>query len=496
MTHRLHSRHLKNLPAGVVRPAYPREALRTGIVHLGVGAFHRAHQALYTEELLNAGAREWGILGVSLRQATVPQTLAAQDGLYTVLTRDGGGAHCQVVGAIHQVSHAPADPGTLVARMADKAVQVVSLTVTEKGYCHDPATGALDLQHPDIIHDLANPHRPRSAPGFLLAGLRLRFKGGISPFTVLCCDNLPHNGRVVASLVAELASHGEPSLARWIERHGAFPSTMVDRIVPATTDDDRRAVTEALGMEDQAAVVCEPFRQWVIEDRFCGGRPPWESVGAQLVSDVAPFETMKLRLLNGSHSTLAYLGYLAGFETISETIANPAFRTLAQALMAEELAPTLEVPADTDLGAYQAALVERFANPALRHRCWQIAMDGSQKLPQRLLAAARERLAQGQSVARIALAVAAWMRYVSGVDERGEPIDVRDPLAESLTKRAAPVRGEAGPLCRALLAERAVFGEDLPAESGFVAAVETALESLLRLGARDTVARYADPAGS
>jgi len=491
MTTSLRSEHLPALPPAVARPSYNRAELTTGIVHLGVGAFHRAHQALYTEALLNAGQRHWGILGVSLRHSTVPDTLAAQDGLYSVLERDATGARLQVVGAIHEVMYAAADPTALVARLADPRVRVVSLTVTEKGYCHDPASGALDPDHPDIVHDLAHPDAPRSAPGLLVAGLRARFAAGVAPYTVLCCDNLPHNGRLVAGLVAELAHRLDPALGARIAETVSFPGTMVDRIVPATTTADLDTVAAGLGLRDAAAVACEPFSQWVIEDRFPGGRPAWEQVGAQLVADVAPFETMKLRLLNGSHSTLAYLGYLAGFETISETVNQPDFRRLIQALMTEELAPTLAAPPDTDLDAYQSALLGRFANPQLRHRCWQIAMDGSQKLPQRLLAPARERLRRGESVDRIALGVAAWMRYVTGLDEQGRDIDVRDPLAARLAERAQAVRGEAGPLVAALLAERAVFDGELASDEHFREALETAMASLLSRGAQATVAGYA-----
>jgi len=367
------------------------------------------------------------------------------------------------------------------------SVGIVSLTVTEKGYCHDPATGQLNLAHPDIRHDLATPHRPVSALGFLVEALARRRAAGCTPFTVLCCDNLPHNGRMVAGLLAALATERDAAFGRWVEEHVACPNTMVDRIVPATTDADRAEVAAALGMEDAWPVVTEPFRQWVIEDRFTMGRPAWETAGAEVVSDVAPYERIKLRLLNGSHSSLAYLGYLSGFETIAETIAQPAFARHIRALMDIEMTPTLLVPQGFDLSRYNAQLLERFANPALKHRTWQIAMDGSQKLPQRLLEPARARLGINAPVDRIALGVAAWMRYVTGIDEAGKPIQVSDPLAARLAAIAAETGPEAERLVPAYLAVREVFGDDLPSQAPFVAAVTDALKRLYALGARATV---------
>lgn len=484
---RLCASTLADLPAKVLRPRYDRTALEVGIVHLGLGAFHRAHQALFTDDVLGRFPGPWMIAGVSLRRPDTRDALAPQDNLYTVAERDPSGIRLRVVGCLAACLVAPEAPEAVLAAMCAPNVRVVSLTVTEKGYCHDPASGRLDPDHPEIRHDLADPHRPVSAPGFLLEALVRRRAGGLPPFTVLSCDNLPHNGRMLAGILADLAEARDPALARWLAAEVACPGTMVDRIVPATTADDRADVARGLGCTDAWPVATEPFRQWVIEDRFTAGRPAWEDAGAEIVPDVAPYERIKLRLLNGSHSSLAYLGYLSGHQTIAETVADPAFVRHIRALMDDEITPTLAVPPGFDLAGYKDRLLERFANPALRHRTWQIAMDGSQKLPQRLLDTARERLAEGAPVDRIALGVAAWMRYVTGIDEKGGPIEVRDPMAA----RLAAIAAEAGPtaerLAPALLAVREVFGDDLPANPAFAGAVTQALGRIYALGARAAV---------
>lgn len=487
---RLSSNTLDQLPQAVKQPAYSRRDSGVGILHLGIGAFHRAHQAVYSDDVLAASGGDWAICGVSLRQRTVQEQLDPQDGLYCVVERDGAGDNCRVIGAVTETIFAPGDPAALVARMADPAIRIVSLTVTEKGYCHDPASGQLKLDDPGIVQDLKAPATPSTAIGYLVAGLAARWRGGIAPFTVMSCDNLPHNGRMLAGLVKAYAQELDPSLSDWIEREGAFPSTMVDRIVPATTEEDRTAIRELLDLEDEAVVVCEPFRQWVIEDRFTMGRPAWETAGAQLVEDVAPFEDMKLRLLNGSHSMLAYLGYLAGYETVAETMANPDFEKLVRRYMDEEATPTLALPGGVDIEGYKDQLIERFRNPALKHRTWQIAMDGSQKLPQRLLSVIRQQLKAGGPFEIAALAVAAWMRYVTGQDERGGAIDVRDPLAGRLASLAAETGSTPTALVGSYLGVEEVFGDDLPNTEAFRTAVEASVSHLYEMGARQTVAKH------
>jgi fructuronate reductase len=483
---------LDRLPDRCARPAYDVASTQVGIIHLGIGAFHRAHQAVAVDDRLAAGEAGWGICGVSLRSPDTADALTPQDGLYTVATRSGEGERLRVVGAVRRLLVAPREPDSVLAALTDPATRLVSLTVTEKGYCHDPATGALREDHPDILADLAggqsaNPRPPRSLPGLLVEAIDRRRRAGTAPFTVLSCDNLPANGHTVSGVLAAYARLRDPDLAAYLAGEVACPSTMVDRIVPATTEADRAEVSAALGLHDAWPVMAEPFSQWVIEDRFPAGRPRFEEAGAELVADVAPYELMKLRLLNASHSALAYLGYLAGFETIADVVAEPDCARFAAALMREEVQPTLRMPAGVDLAVYERALLARFANPALRHRTWQIAMDGSQKLPQRLLGTVRDRLAAGAPFPRLALAVAAWMRYVTGRDERGGAIDVRDPLSarlRAIADEAGPVPGRLAP---ALLEVREVFGDDLRTNPIFIAAVTTALEHLFRRGARQAL---------
>ena len=482
---RLSRAALADLPGDITRPR--AEAPVPGIVHLGLGAFHRAHQAVFTEDAMAAEGGDWGIVGVSLRSPSTRDALAPQDGLYSVLERDGDADRLRVVGAVVGSLVAPESPSDVIDRLADPATRIVTLTVTEKGYCHDPATGTLRRDDPGVGHDLEHPERPQTVLGLLTAALERRRLKGTAPFTVLSCDNLPANGRTVAGLLRAFADARDPALGDWVAANVVCPCTMVDRIVPATTDADRAAVSRRLGLEDAWPVVTEPFKQWVIEDRFPAGRPAWEIAGAELVADVVPFEEMKLRLLNGSHSTLAYLGYLAGHQTVAEAMANRAFARLIGDLMRQEAAPTLHMPPGVDVSGYINALEDRFANPGLQHRTWQIAMDGSQKLPQRLLGTIRDRLVQGQPLDRLALGVAAWMRYVMGRDEAGNPIDVRDPLAGRLRDLADAAGPDPEGIAGALLSVEAVFGTDLPASETFRNAVTGCLADLLRTGAGKTV---------
>jgi len=478
---------LARLPADVERPRYDPTRVRVGIVHLGLGAFHRAHQAVYTDDVL-ASDPNWGILGVSMKTPRATAALSAQQGLYTVLAKDATTTSARVVGALRETAFARDDVSALVQRIAHDDVRVVTLTVTEKGYCRS-ADGGLDLQHPDIVDDLAAPARPRSAIGLLVAAMDKRRRDGGAPINVVSCDNLPSNGRVLERLVRELASHRSADLVAWIDANVAFPATMVDRIVPATTPDDQAEVERRLGMRDAAPVVAEPFSQWVIEERFAAAIPDWRSAGATLVGDVEPFETMKLRMLNGSHSTLAYLGFLAGHPTIAGAASDPTLRAFVERQMLEEVAPSLRPPPDMRPSDYAHTLMQRFANPALPHKTAQVAMDGSQKLPQRWLATIRDNLAAQRSVSHLAVSVAAWMRYVCGRDGSGNATDVVDPLSARFASIAAANRDARG-IARELFSIASIFGEDLAKDPRIVEPVTAALSSMLELGAVGTVQRF------
>jgi fructuronate reductase len=486
---RLSAQTLASVAPGIARPAYRRDAIGIGIVHLGIGAFHRAQQAVYTDDALAQQIGDWGISGVSLRSADVRDRLVPQDGLYTSVEKSPQGIRRRLIGSVREVLFLGDERARVHERLLAPATRIVSLTVTEKGYCHDPASGKLNFSHPDIVHDLAEPAQAVSAVGLIVAALDARRAAESPGFTVLCCDNLPHNGALLHGLALAFAQARDASLARWIEDNASFPSTMVDRIVPATTGADIAENDRALGLHDAAPVVHEPFKQWAIEDRFVAGRPAWDRVGVEFVADVAPFEAMKLRLLNASHSAFAYLGYLAGYEFIYQVAAQPDFVAFMRRLMREEVAPTLALPAGVDVAAYQNALVERFGNPALPHRTQQIAMDGSQKLPQRLLGTVRDDLAAGRPIDLLALAVAGWMRYVSGRDEAGREIKISDPLAADFARVAAASRSDPGALAAGLLSLRAIFGEDLPADPRFAGKVAAWLSALFRDGAARTIAR-------
>ena len=467
------------------RLARQKPAPNPGIVHLGLGAFSRSFVAPAVEDAVISAGGDWGIIGASLRSPDVRDRLAAQEFAYTAVEMAPTEQRGRVINVLSDVIFATGSEDLLVQRMADPAIRIVSLTVTEKGYCYVPSAGALDTDHPDILHDIQNP-QPRSAIGFIVRALEMRKRSGLRPFTVLSCDNLPDNGRVTRNVVTGLARIIDPDLAMWIESERCFPSTMVDRIVPATTKENIEVLADDTNTLDEAPVFHEPFLQWVIEDNFVGdARPAFERVvGVQMVRDVAPFELMKIRMLNGTHSSLAYLGYLAGHETISDTVADPVFERFVRRLWSAEIMPTLEPPEGANLQRYADDLFERYANPAIRHRTWQIAMDGSQKLPQRILGTIADNVAANQSCDGLILAVAAWMRYVGGTDENGHEIDVRDPLAARLRDLSNGARTPAG-VVDALLSVREIFGSDTdPAiRDGIIAAYQR----LLAIGARASV---------
>lgn len=429
-------------------PGYDPQAHGRGIVHLGIGAFHRAHQAVMTDSALAAQGGDWRITGISLRSKDVAQAMNPQHGLYTLIERGAAGTSARVIAAIRDVI--AADPAAALAAMVEPKVRIVTLTVTEKGYGIDRSTRDADLRHPTVAGDLADPTHPSGALGLLTEALRLRREAGTSPFTVLCCDNLPENGVLLRDGVTGFARRIDPALADWIAAHVAFPSSMVDRITPAATPETLAEAQRQTGCTDLAAVETEPFLQWVIEDHFPTGHPAWEAAGALFVTDVAPYERMKLTMLNGSHSMLAYAGFLSGRKYVRDVMADPELAALVarhHVAAARALPPLPRI----DLAAYANALQDRFRNPAIAHETFQIAMDGTEKLPQRIFQPALVALEHGQDLRPFAFATAAWMRYAMGVTDEGQPYALRDPREAEIRAVLNPVRREGAAVSQALL---------------------------------------------
>nr|WP_295109009.1 mannitol dehydrogenase family protein [uncultured Caulobacter sp.] len=458
---------------GTALPSYDRDKVQIGVVHFGPGAFHRAHQAFYFDQLLAIDPR-WGICAVSLKSPGVRDALEPQDGLYTLAQLDAETTF-RMIGAIREVLVAPEDPPSVFARLAAPSTRMVTLTVTEKGYTLS-AEGGLDDKHPDIVHDLANPREPKSAVGYIVEGLRRRFAAGLSPYAVVACDNLADNGWRLKAAVVAFAAKIDADLAAWIEVHGSFPRTMVDSITPATDDALRERVLAATGLEDAWPIQREAFTQWVVEDVLPADAPDLASVGVILTDDVRGFERAKLRLLNGVHSTLAYAGVLRGHETVFEAVSDPVLETLARDMMAKDIIPTLTAPRGLDLADYAEAILARFRNPEIRHYLSQIAWDGSQKLPFRILGTLTETLEAGRSIERLAIPLAAWMRFIALRAKTGEAIT--DPLHDKLTEIGVGVTGDAKTDVAAFLALDSVFLAKLTGNATFVEAVEKAYAEL------------------
>ena len=482
---RLSRATLRDLPRHVVRPRYEPASLAAGIVHLGVGGFHRAHMARFTHDLLDLepAAREWGIVGAGLLPADqrMLDVLSAQDRLYTLVEHDGTEETVTVIGTLTGLVHSADDSTPLLQIIDHPLIRIVSLTVTENGYCLNPATKQLDFTHPTIVSDAARPDRPHSAIAIIVEALRRRMVAGRPAFTALSCDNIQHNGNVLRRAVLEFADRRDGGLAAWIESNGRFPNTMVDRITPVTRPEAIADLAARHGIDDGWPVFCETFRQWVIEDDFAQGRPQWERVGAQFVADVTPYEFMKLRLLNTSHLAIAGLGRLSGYTFIDETMRDSRMRRYMQALMDRETGPTLQPVPGIDLRNYKATLVERFANPAIKDTVERVNTDAPLNV---LVDPIRDRLKTGQSVDLLALALAAWLRRMRGVDEAGHPIEIRHPVADLLRERA--IEGGADP--RPMLDIERLFGE-LAHHERLVSSVAKWLASLYAVGAAETLAR-------
>ncbi|OLF07048.1 mannitol dehydrogenase [Actinophytocola xinjiangensis] len=474
---------VSGLNRSVAVPSYDRSTLTPGIVHIGVGGFHRAHQAMYLDRLLEQGrARDWAIrgLGVLPSDARMRDALTAQNGLYTLVVKHPDGTtEPRIIGSVVDCQLASDDQQAAVELLANPATRIVSLTITEGGYHVNPVTGEFDPSDPRIAADLGQNALPVTAFGYLTEALRRRRDRGISPFTVLSCDNIAHNGDVAARMLVAFATARDAALGAWIRANVPFPNSMVDRITPATTDADRESLASGFGVEDRWPVVCEPFTQWVIEDRFACGRPPWEEVGAQIVADVTPYELMKLRLLNASHQALCYFGYLAGYRLVHDVCSDELFSSFLLAYMGREARPTLPPVPGVDLDAYQTTLIERFSNIHIRDTVARLCAESSDRIPQWLLPVVRTNLERGGEIRLSAAIVASWARYAEAVDEQGQPIEVVDRLAPRL-RTAARADG------LTFLRDRELFG-DLADDDRFSTEYLRARESLNRHGARATL---------
>ncbi len=482
---RLTQKALGDLDEQVARPAYDRSQVTPGIVHFGVGGFHRAHEAMYLDALMNEGtAQDYGIIGVGVlpHDDEIARILNEQNGLYTLVQKHPDGRlEPRVIGSLLRVLHAPADPEAVLGAMSDPAIRIVSLTITEGGYLVDQVTGEFEADHPSIQADLAQGAVPSTAFGFVVEALRRRREAGVPPFTVMSCDNLPGNGDTAHKSISAFARLKDPDLADWMQEHVPFPNCMVDRITPVTSPQDIAAVQEQFGIEDGWPVVCEPFTQWVLEDSFTDGRPRWEDAGVQVVEDVVPYELMKLRLLNASHQALCYLGYLGGYRYAHEVAGDDLFARFLLGYMEHEGTPTLPEIPGVDLAAYREELVARFANPQVRDTLARLCAESSDRIPKWLVPVIVADLDAGRPVERSALVVAAWARYAEGTDERGEPIEIVDHRKDAVMAAAADTSDEL-----AFLRDRTLFG-DLADREEFSNAYLAALKSLHENGARTTL---------
>jgi mannitol 2-dehydrogenase len=482
----LNARTLKYWRGRLPVPDYDRDLVTAGVVHIGVGGFHRAHQAMYHDRLMNQGtALDWGICGVGVMAADrrMKEVLDAQDGLYTLVLKHSDGTYePRVIGSIVEYLFAPDDPEAVIEKMAAESTRIVSLTITEGGYNLSDVTGEFDVANPDVLADLEPGAVPRTTFGLITEALRRRWKRGLAPFTVMSCDNLQDNGYLSKRVFTAFARLRDPDLGDWIEREARFPNSMVDRITPVTTDTDRGEIRERFGIEDLWPVVCEPYTQWVLQDAFTAGRPPYERVGVQVVEQVEPYELMKLRLLNGSHQAMAYFGYLCGYRLVHEAAQDPLFQAFMLGYMDCEATPTLAPVPGVDLEGYKHTLIERFSNPQVRDTIARLCAESSDRIPKWLLPVVRAQLVTGGEIRRSAAVVASWARYAEGFDEAGQPIEVVDRLRDTLTRLARQQYEDPD----AFIANRDVFG-DLVDQKAFVSAYRSALTSLHQRGARATL---------
>ena len=488
MTIQLNAANLNLLDPKIHVPKYDRQKVGQLIMHIGVGGFHRAHQALYTDDLFNQGGDpRWGYCGVGLlkHDSRMRDVMISQDCLYTLVERSLEGDKARIIGSIVNFLLGPDDPQKVIEQMASPQTRIVSLTITEGGYYIDQSTGDLDEKNPDIQYDLAHPHEPRCSFGYLLEALDRRRTRGLSPFTLMSCDNIQSNGEVAKKMLTAFAELRDPVFRNWLAANCIFPNSMVDRITPATTDEHRTLVKEKFKIDDGWPVMTESFKQWVIEDHFLQGRPAWELVGAQMTTDVLPYEKMKLRLLNASHQALCYIGMLLGYQLVHETMGNRDIRRLVEKMMDDEVTPLLDEVPGVDLADYKRTLIERFANPAIRDQLSRIGIYGSSGIPKFVLPSVKEQLQRGGPIKLLSFTVASWFRYLNGLDESGKEMPMLDPMAQTLRERVKA----AGKDARQLLGMRDVFSEELANSPAFVKQVGDTLQSFYEEGARSTLVK-------
>ncbi|HHS7810195.1 mannitol dehydrogenase family protein [Pseudomonas putida] len=486
---KLNAQNLHRLAPEVQLPAYNLSDTRQGIAHIGVGGFHRAHQAYYTDALMNTGqALDWAICGVGLRaeDRRARDDLKEQDYLFTLFELgDSDDTEVRVIGAIRDMLLAEDGAQALIDKLADPQIRIVSLTITEGGYCIDDSNGEFMAHLPQIQHDLTNPQTPKTVFGFLCAALEKRRGAGIPAFTIMSCDNLPHNGAVTRKALLAFATLRDPGLRDWIEQNVSFPNAMVDRITPMTSTAHRLQLADKHAVDDAWPVVCEPFVQWVLEDKFVNGRPAWEQVGVQFTDDVSPYEEMKIKLLNGSHLALTYLGFLKGYRFVHETMNDPLFVRYMRAYMDLDVTPQLAPVPGIDLTDYKNTLVARFSNQAIADQLERVCSDGSSKFPKFTIPTINRLIADGQETRRAALVVAAWALYLKGVDENGDTYAIPDPRAEFCQGLVA----DDALITQRLLAVEEIFGTAIPRSAEFVAAFEWCCNSLREVGVTRTLER-------
>lgn len=487
MSERLSTALVTSLPKTVKRPSYAIEKHGAGIIHIGIGAFHRGHQAVFTDDAITNSGGDWRIIGVSLRSLAVKEQLNPQNGLFTLIEKIAGKSNARVVGAIKEVIAASEEPEKLSEALADPNIKIVTMTVTEKGYHYDQSTQSIDWHSADVQHDLVYPEKPKSMPGHLVKACRQRMESKYShssKLTVISCDNLPENGTILESVVLSLAYRVNKTLASWIQNNVSFCSSMVDRIVPKVTQADRQELKQQYDYEDQGLIVTEPFKQWVIEDNFCTERPDWESAGVLFVRQVSDYEKLKLRTLNGSHSALAYMGVLLGHKWIHQAVVDPLLARVIKRLMRKETGPTIPKFANINLADYQQQIIQRFENSDIAYATQQVASDGSQKLQQRILQAMNELYdaKQEQNTVCLMATLVCWLRYLKGCDESGSTYTINDPIADVLSSFVDEHWEKPADLVDALFTQTSIFPSGLKNKPRFTEHLIAGIQSITKLG--------------